>query len=37
MHEATFADEEAARAVETGHSTAREAATVAARAACAGS
>ena len=32
IHEATFADEEAARAVETGHSTAREAAAVAARA-----
>lgn len=32
VHEATFADEEAARAVETGHSTAREAATLAARA-----
>jgi ribonuclease Z len=29
VHEATFADEEAARAVETGHSTAREAAEVA--------
>ena len=29
VHEATFADEEAARAVETGHSTAREAARVA--------
>jgi ribonuclease Z len=32
VHEATFADEEADRAVETGHSTAREAATVAAAA-----
>ncbi len=32
VHEATFGDEEAARAVETGHSTAREAATLAARA-----
>jgi ribonuclease Z len=32
VHEATFADEEAARAAETGHSTAREAGTVAARA-----
>ena len=32
VHEATFADEEATRAAETGHSTAREAARVAARA-----
>lgn len=32
VHEATFGDEEAARAVETGHSTAREAADIAARA-----
>src|SRR5689334_3723030 len=32
VHEATFADEEAARAAETGHSTAREAADVAHRA-----
>ena len=32
VHEATFADEEAARAAETGHSTAREAAEVAVRA-----
>lgn len=32
VHEATFSDEEAARAVETGHSTAREAAEVAAKA-----
>ncbi len=29
VHEATFGDEEAARAIETGHSTAREAATIA--------
>jgi ribonuclease Z len=29
IHEATFSDEEGARAVETGHSTAREAATIA--------
>jgi ribonuclease Z len=29
VHEATFGDEEAERAVETGHSTAREAATIA--------
>jgi ribonuclease Z len=34
IHEATFADEEATRALETGHSTAREAAAVAS-AACA--
>ena len=33
VHEATFSDDEAARAVETGHSTAREAAEVARRAA----
>ena len=32
VHEATFGDEEAARAVETGHSTAREAATIASKA-----
>lgn len=32
VHDATFADDEAPRAAETGHSTAREAATVAARA-----
>jgi ribonuclease Z len=32
VHESTFADEEAARAAETGHSTAREAADVARRA-----
>jgi ribonuclease Z len=32
VHEATFAEEEAARAVETGHSTAREAAEIAVRA-----
>jgi len=34
VHEATFGDEEADRAVETGHSTAREAAIVARRAEC---
>lgn len=34
VHEATFGDEEAERAVETGHSTAREAAIVARRADC---
>jgi ribonuclease Z len=32
VHESTFGDDEAARATETGHSTAREAATIAARA-----
>jgi ribonuclease Z len=32
VHEATFGDEEAARAIETGHSTSREAATIAAKA-----
>jgi ribonuclease Z len=34
VHEATFGDEEAERAVETGHSTAREAAIIARRAGC---
>lgn len=34
VHEATFGDEEAERAVETGHSTAREAAALAKRAGC---
>jgi len=34
VHEATFGDEEAERAIETGHSTAREAAVVAKRARC---
>jgi ribonuclease Z len=34
VHEATFGDEEAERAVETGHSTAREAAVLARRAGC---
>ena len=34
VHEATFGDEEAERAVETGHSTAREAAALARRAGC---
>ena len=34
VHEATFGDEEAERAIETGHSTAREAAQLAQRAGC---
>lgn len=34
VHEATFGDEEAERAIETGHSTAREAAQLASRAGC---
>jgi ribonuclease Z len=34
VHEATFGDEEAERAIETGHSTAREAASLAKRAGC---